>query len=145
VRIRLVLHLVTVMVVVAACSDGGATSTTSSSASMSPTTTAVVTSTEVTLTDLTGSWENGTLRLEVNEGGEYVVRDPEEPDGVLMGGFVARDGDQFSFVTSTSGECPGQTGTYRVSIEGDVLSMTLVDDPCEIRMAGFGTPFQRSG
>jgi hypothetical protein len=62
-----------------------------------------------------------------------------------MGGFVARDGDQFSFVTSTSGECPGQTGVYVATVEGDLLVLTLVEDPCETRATGFGAPFQRGG
>jgi hypothetical protein len=62
-----------------------------------------------------------------------------------MGGFVARDGDRFSFVTYTTGGCPGQTGTYTATIEGDLLTLTMVEDPCEERAAGFGAPFERSG
>jgi hypothetical protein len=146
VRIGLLSRLIAVAVLLTACGDsGGTSSTTTSSTSASPTTTNVVTTTGVTLTDLTGTWENDALRLEVNESGEYVVRDPADPGGALMGGFVARDGEQFSFVTSTSGECPGQTGVYVARIEGDFLSLTLVDDPCDFRATGFATPLQLGG
>ncbi len=104
---------------------------------MSTTTTAPPTTT-ATLSDLTGTWGNDQVVLEVNSGGEFIIARPDQPDTPVMGGFVARDGDEFSFVTSTSGECPGQTGVYRASLAVGSLTLTLVDDPCPMRVAGFG-------
>lgn len=99
---------------------------------------------EMTLSDLSGNWDNGDLYLQVADDGTYQVL--EEPGAVerLMGGFVARDGTDFDFVTDTSGECPGQTGVYSARLEGETLALSVVDDPCELRVAGFTAPFQRS-
>ncbi|MGH8914079.1 MAG: hypothetical protein ACRDZM_06115, partial [Acidimicrobiia bacterium] len=95
------------------------------------------------LADLTGEWDNGTLVLMVNDAGEYVLNRSGEPGETLMGGFVARDGDQFNFVTGTTGTCPGQTGVYRATITAEELSLTLVDDPCPERAAGLEQPLTR--
>jgi hypothetical protein len=96
------------------------------------------------LSDLTGTWANDAVVLEVNDGGEYILIEPGETEPE-MGGFVARDGDRFSFVTATTGSCPGQTGTYEASVEEGTLTLVLVEDPCRIRVAGFANPLIRSG
>jgi len=145
VRRRPILFLAGIVLVIAAC--GGdeeviSTTTTVSSATSSTlgvATTTVVTPTEATLSDLTGTWENSILTLEVNDGGEFLVLGGSGE--TLMGGFIARDGVQFNFVTSTTDECPGQTGVYEASIADEVLTLTLVDDPCELRASGFEDPF----
>jgi hypothetical protein len=117
--------------------DDGSTTTTS---------TAVTTTiSEPALSDLTGNWDNGTLILQVNDAGEFLVLDPDDPEQALMGGFVARDGTEFNFVTGTSGQCPGQTGVYEAATDGDTLRLTLIDDPCETRSAGFADEFTSSG
>lgn len=117
--------------------DDGSTTTTS---------TAVTTTiSEPALSDLTGNWDNGTLILQVNDAGEFLVLDPDDPEQALMGGFVARDGTEFNFVTGTSGQCPGQTGVYETATDGDTLRLTLIDDPCETRSAGFADEFTSSG
>ena len=129
---------------VTACGGNGEADSTTTSARVDETTT-VVDPTAPTLSDLTGTWDNGTLVLEVNDGGEYVIRASGGSTEPLMGGFVARDGEQFSFVTTTTGECPGQTGIYEASFDDDALTLLLVDDPCEMRATGLDRPFTRSG
>lgn len=130
-------------------SGAGATSTTSSLANGTTTTTTSTTLTptisEPALSDLTGNWDNGTLILQVNDAGEFLVLDSDDPEKTLMGGFVARDGTEFNFVTGTSGQCPGQTGVYEAATDGDTLRLTLIDDPCETRSAGFADEFAGSG
>ena len=95
------------------------------------------------LTDLSGSWENESVLLRVNDAGDYVVlaAGEAEADQVLTGGFVARDEARFIFVTGVGGECPGQSGVYEAAIEGEVLTLTVVDDPCDVRAAWFASPF----
>jgi hypothetical protein len=62
-----------------------------------------------------------------------------------MGGFVAAMGSTVSFATDTNGECPAQTGNYKATLEGDTLTLTVSNDPCEARATGFTAPFTRSG
>lgn len=131
---------IALVLLVTGCAGTDEAGTSTSTTTVPPTTTTAVTTTGATLSDLTGRWENQDLVLEVNSGGEYVIRDPDDGTGALMGGFVARDGDQFSFVTSTTGECPGQTGVYAATLNGTVLTLTIVDDPCAVRSAGFAMP-----
>jgi hypothetical protein len=135
-----------IVLTLVACGDDADPSTTTDSVQSSTTvdgvTTTVGEGAEATLSDLTGTWENVSLSLEVNDGGEFLVMGgPNEP---LMGGFIARDGAQFNFVTSTTGECPGQTGVYEASIEDDVLTLSLIEDPCQLRATGFEPAFARS-
>lgn len=102
------------------------------------------TTAKVTLSDLVGSWENELAVLQVGDDGSYLVfLDPHLPDLLAMVGFVARDGDEFDFVTGTQGECPGQTGVYRVDIDDNMLTLSQVDDPCEWRQSVFSAPFKR--
>jgi len=148
--IGLALVLVACGVTTSTTSTAGAgqTSTTSSLDSGSTTATSITVTTTISepaLSDLTGNWENGTLILQVNDAGEFLVLNPEDPEQPLMGGFVARDGTEFNFVTGTSGQCPGQTGVYETAIDGDTLRLTLIDDPCETRSAGFADEFTSSG
>ncbi|MGA7097411.1 MAG: hypothetical protein WB245_07570 [Acidimicrobiia bacterium] len=122
------------MALLAACSSGGEAGTTTS------------TLPSITLSTLVGSWEGGTATLQVTDDGSYqVVQDPASPDLVLMTGFVARSDDQITFVTATGRECSGQNGVYRGHVDGDVLTLTLVDDPCELRQTLFSEPFRRQG
>jgi len=139
VRLRPALALTAIVLAIVACGDDADPSTTTSTVQSTTTTEGVTTTvgepTEVTLSDLTGTWENASLTLEVNDGGEFLVMgDSTEPS---MGGFIARDGAQFNFVTSTTGECPGQTGVYEASISNDTLTLVLIDDPCQLRATGF--------
>ena len=139
------------LVAVAACGDGSGaepTTTLTSVVEDSTTTSPVAPSTtsdpEPSLSDLTGSWDNGTMVLSVTDQGEYVIASSGAASGeVLMAGFVARDGDQFNFVTGTSGECPGQTGVYEATIDGSDLVLVVVDDPCQLRSDGFAETFAR--
>jgi len=132
-----------------ACGDADVAGTTTSAVEATSTTTNVgsstTTSPEPALSDLTGTWENDALALVVSDQGEYVILSSptDDPDQALMGGFVARDGIEFSFVTGTTGECPGQTGVYEAAISADALVLTVVDDPCEMRVAGFDAPLTR--
>ncbi|MGH8873254.1 MAG: hypothetical protein ACRDWS_14930 [Acidimicrobiia bacterium] len=98
---------------------------------------------ELAISDLSGSWENDSVVLRVNDAGDYVVLASGEAgqEERLMGGFVARDDRQFIFVTGIGGECPGQTGVYQASITDDLLTLTLIEDLCESRSLGFGEPF----
>ncbi|MGA7282164.1 MAG: hypothetical protein WBZ40_10335 [Acidimicrobiia bacterium] len=98
----------------------------------------------ITLSDLIGSWENDLILLQVAGDGSYLIfSDPQMPDVVVMTGFVARNGEQFDFVTGTQGDCPGQTGVYTGELEGEVLTFTLANDPCELRQSMFSEPFTR--
>lgn len=102
--------------------------------------------TDPALSDLSGSWENERSVLRVNDAGDYVVLGPDaDPDLPLTGGFVARDEANVIFVSGVAGECPGETGVYRAGIEEDVLTLTLVDDPCAERRAWFELSFSRAG
>lgn len=141
--------LLTAVVVVSLVGCGGDGETTESTTTSTPgittsTTLEATTTTGVTLSSLTGNWANEELVLEVNDGGEFVLRLPSDPTGALMGGFVARDGDELSFVTSTTGECPGQTGVYGVVISEESLTLTVVDDPCPVRVSGFESILTRT-
>jgi len=138
------LLLVVLVACLAACGGNGGGSGTTSTGVTVDENTITVSTTAATLSDLTGVWDNGVLVLEVNDSGEYVVMSSDGSTTVLMGGFVARDGDEFSFVTATTAECPGQTGTYVAVVEGDELTLTLVEDPCALRSSGFAAPFARN-
>jgi hypothetical protein len=133
------------VLMIAACGGDGeaATTTTSvqSTTTISQGTTAVPDTSEPAIADLTGRWDNDTLVLEVNGDGEYVVITSGDSPETLMGGFVARDGSEFNFVTGTTGSCPGQTGVYEATFTDDELTLTLVDDPCVERVSGFEAPF----
>jgi hypothetical protein len=101
----------------------------------SPTTT---TGPDAVISDLSGSWENERSVLRVNDAGDYVVLGPDaDPDRPLTGGFVAREEGDFIFVSGVAGECPGQTGVYSAEFEDDLLTLTVVDDPCASRVAWF--------
>ena len=114
--------------------------------STSVATTSSTTASEVALSDLVGNWDNGQLFLQILDDGSYQVlatptADPNEP---LLGGFVARDGVNFIFVTNIYAECPGETGVYEVLKTDDQLMLTLVDDPCEFRATRFVEPWESS-
>jgi hypothetical protein len=97
------------------------------------------------LSDLTGDWANERSVLRVNDAGDYVVLGPgAEDDQPLTVGFIARDEVNVIFVSGVEGECPGQTGVYGAVVEVDVLTLTLVDDPCTARVAWFEESFERS-
>jgi hypothetical protein len=143
---------VVLLVAMVACGDGSGdepTTTLTSVGEDSTTTSRVRPSTtaapEPSLSDLTGNWDNGTMVLSVTDQGEYVIASSGEAGSgeVLMAGFVARDGDQFNFITATSGECPGQTGVYEATITASDLVLVVVDDPCQLRSTGFGQAFAR--
>jgi hypothetical protein len=102
---------------------------------------------DFTLSDLTGDWDNGRLFLQIADDGSYQVletadSDPADP---LMGGFIARDGSNLSFVTDIYGECGGETGVYEVLMSEGQLILILVDDPCEFRSDRFVDPWESSG
>ena len=102
---------------------------------------------DFTLSDLTGDWDNGRLFLQIADDGSYQVletadSDPADP---LMGGFIARDGSNLSFVTDIYGECGGETGVYEVLISEGEMILILVDDPCEFRSDRFVDPWESSG
>jgi hypothetical protein len=102
---------------------------------------------EVELSDLTGSWSNDSVTLQVNDAGDFLILpsgDPDEADP-LLGGFVARDAEDLIFVTGVGGECPGQSGVYAAAIDAANLTLSLVDDPCPIRVAWFETPLALVG
>lgn len=51
-----------------------------------------------------------------------------------------QDGDKVSILApSKEDPCHGTTGIYQVSIDGDICTVTLVDDPCDMRR-GDGKP-----
>jgi len=147
---RLTWFVITVALV-ASCGDAAVDSTTtstavtsSSSATSSTTTAPATTSTPPVpiLSDLTGNWANERAVLRVNDAGDYVVLGPgADPDQPLTAGFIARDEVNVIFVSGVAGECPGQTGVYGAVVEVDVLTLTLVDDPCTARVAWFEESF----
>ncbi|MET0696488.1 MAG: hypothetical protein ABWZ58_03585 [Acidimicrobiia bacterium] len=97
---------------------------------------------DAVISDLSGSWENERSVLRVNDGGDYIVLGPDaDPDRPLTGGFVAREEGNFIFVSGVVGECPGQTGVYSADLEDDLLTLTVVDDPCAARVAWFEPVF----
>jgi hypothetical protein len=112
-------------------------------------TTASVTGTgqPLALSDLTGSWSNDSVTLQVNDSGDYLILpagDPDEADP-LLGGFVARDEEDLIFVTGVGGECPGRSGVYGAAIEAGTLTLSLVEDPCPARVSWFQAPLARVG
>ena len=97
------------------------------------------------LTDLSGDWENERSVLRINDAGDYVVLGVDaDPDRPLTGGFVARDDENFIFVSGVAGECPGETGVYGAAIDSEVLTLSLVDDPCAARADWFEPPYSRA-
>jgi hypothetical protein len=136
--------------VIVACGEEAESSTTSStvvtstSSSSSTTTAPDASSTTAVpvLSDLSGSWTNERAVLQVNDAGDYIVLGPDgDPDEPLTLGFVARDDVNVIFVSGVNGECPGQTGVYNAVVDGDTLTLTLVDDPCTARTGWFELPF----
>jgi hypothetical protein len=99
------------------------------------------------LSDLTGSWANDTVTLQVNDAGDFLVLPTGDPDEVapLLDGFVARDEEDLIFVTGVGGECPGQSGVYGAAIDAGILTLSLVEDPCPVRVAWFEPPLARVG
>lgn len=138
---------------VVSCGDAADPTTTNPSVtttSSAPATTAGPASTSTrpipVLSDLTGGWVNDRAVLRVNDVGDYVVLGPDaDPDVVLTNGFVARDEVNVIFVSGVAGECPGQTGVYGAALDGDTLTLTLVDDPCQARADWFQLPFTAEG
>ena len=107
-------------------------------APFSPDSSTTTTGSDAVISDLSGSWENERSVLRVNDAGDYVVLGPDaDPDQPLTGGFVAREQGNFIFVSGVTGECPGQTGVYFAEFEDDLLTLTVVDDPCAARVAWF--------
>lgn len=147
-RFRAGLFFAGMMLSVAGCASDGDSATTS--VDEGTTTTVAETTTtsmsELALSDLTGNWDNSTLLLMVTDQGEYSIAavGTVDPDQALMWGFVARNGLQFNFITGTQRECPGQTGVYEATINDDMLTLTLVDDPCELRAEGFEDVFSKT-
>jgi hypothetical protein len=102
---------------------------------------------EIELSDLTGSWSNDSVTLQVNDAGDFLILpagDPDEADA-LLGGFVARDEKNLIFVTGVGGECPGQSGVYAAAMDAATLTLSLVEDPCPVRVAWFETPLALVG
>lgn len=98
------------------------------------------------LSDLSGSWENERAVLRVNDAGDFVILGSDaDPDRPLTGGFVARDDRNFIFVSGVAGDCPGQTGVYGIALEDDLLTLTLVEDPCAARAGWFEPSFSPLG
>jgi hypothetical protein len=134
---------------IVACGEEAESSTTTStvatstSSSSSSTTVPATSSTAVpVLSDLSGSWTNERAVLQVNDAGDYIVLGPDaDPNEPLTLGFVARDDVNVIFVSGVNGECPGQTGVYNAVVDGDTLTLTLVDDPCTARAGWFELPF----
>jgi hypothetical protein len=100
----------------------------------------------VELTDLVGDWDNGQLFLQVADDGSYQALETPDSDSAnpLMGGFVARDGNDISFVTDIYGECGGETGVYEALMSERRLILILIDDPCQFRAERFVEPWERS-
>ena len=143
---------------VLAASCGGSDVADTTTTSLGPTTTITgatttrpvassTTSVEVGLPDLVGDWDNGEAFLQIADDGSYQVLDSPDSDrnDPVMGGFVARDGANINFVTDLFGECAGVTGVYSVTIEDGEMTLTLVDDPCELRAASFTEPWEAFG
>lgn len=99
------------------------------------------------LSDLTGSWANDSVTLRVNDAGDFVVLPPGDSDqnDPLLGGFVARDEAELIFVTGIGGECPGTKGSYTATLEGERLTLSLVEDPCPARVTWFEEQLGRVG
>ena len=85
--------------------------------------------------------------MEIADDGSYRVLEgiDSDPNDPLMGGFVARDGSDVSFVTDLYGECAGMVGVYSAVVGNDVLALTLVEDPCPWRVARFTEPWDDVG
>jgi hypothetical protein len=141
------LGLLIAVVLIAACGDAAGDSTTTSTVgtttpSSSSTTTTTSTPGIPVLSDLTGAWVNERAVLQVNDAGDYMVLGPDaDPDQPLTLGFVARDDVNVIFVSGVNGECPGETGVYNAVVDGETLTLTLVEDPCTARTEWFELPF----
>jgi hypothetical protein len=100
---------------------------------------------EFALSDLVGSWDNGQLFLQIADDGSYQALETPDSDASdpLMGGFIARDGNNLSFVTDIYGECGGETGIYEVLMSEGQLILILGDDPCQFRSDRFVEPWER--
>ena len=139
------------VLLVGACGETAGDSTTTSTVaitttSSSPTTTTTSTPPIPVLSDLTGAWVNERAVLQVNDAGDYLVLGPDaDPGQPLTLGFVARDDVNVIFVSGVNGECPGETGVYNAVVDGETLTLTLVDDPCTARTEWFGLPFTLDG
>lgn len=104
------------------------------------TTTAAGTGPPLELSDLSGVWANDSVVLRINDAGDFLVQPADLLEQILMGGFVARDELRFIFVTGVSGECPGARGAYTAGVDGEVLTLTLDEDPCGERVGWFEAP-----
>jgi hypothetical protein len=143
--------LVVGALILASCGETPAAETTTSSSS--PTTVVATSSTTtvptpgrpVALSDLVGRWESESNAMTFDEGGSYELFEidgdgAETPTGVI--GFVALQGGQLVFATSANpNPCPGQTGIYDGELVGEILHLSLVEDPCGFREEAFASPF----
>jgi len=143
--------LVVGTLILASCGETPAAETTTSSSS--PTTVVATSSTTtvptpgrpVALSDLVGRWKSESNAMTFDEGGSYELFEidgdgAETPTGVI--GFVALQGGQLVFATSANpNPCPGQTGIYDGELVGEILHLSLVEDPCGFREEAFASPF----
>lgn len=141
--------LVLGILLVTACGGGGAgsdtTTVTTASGGTGSASTTGGSSTRLAVTDLIGTWDNGVYTLTIVEGAQYSIAASGAPDTALMEGFVSAMGSTVSFATGTTGECSAQTGNYKAALEGDSLTFTVSNDPCETRAEGFTAAFTRTG
>ncbi len=147
--------LAVVALILASCggTPAGETTTTSSTVTTVTTVDTTITSTTspparpVALSDLVGRWESEANSLVFDEGGSYELFEldaggTESPTGVI--GFVALQDGQLIFATSANpNPCPGETGVYDGELVGEVLHLTVVEDPCAFREEAFAAPFSR--
>jgi hypothetical protein len=145
--------LVAGALILVSCGETPADETTTSSST--PTTVVTTSSTTtlppparpVALSDLVGRWESQSNAMTFDEGGSYEIFDldgdgTETPTGVI--GFVALQGGHLVFATSANpNPCPGQTGIYDGELDGEILNLSLVEDPCGFREEAFAAPFSR--
>jgi hypothetical protein len=144
-KARLFSLILVIVVSVAACGGGGtADTTTATSTAPQGTSAPSGGSSSLTPADIVGTWDNGVYVLTVLDGTEYTIAASDAPDTVLMSGFIAAMGSTITLATGTNGECPGQTGNYKGSLEGDTLTLTVSNDPCQARAEGLAAPLTRS-
>jgi hypothetical protein len=93
--------------------------------------------------DLVGHWSSEGLTMGFMPGGHAVAVTNEKSLPFAVMAYDAADGRITIEDLDGFSQCVGMTAVYAYAIEGDALTVTPVDDPCEARNTGEPTTLTR--
>lgn len=93
--------------------------------------------------DLVGQWETENLHLAFMPGGHVVAATAEGGRPFAVMSYDAADGEITVEDLDGFTQCVGMTAVYAYEMDGDSMTITPVDDPCEARNTGEPTTLSR--